>query len=83
MKPHGHAMSGVWRWFLRAFVEYAPESIAEAATPSPGNRDSGGVGRQAIDASARNALLEIHFGDLEARRSGTRRPAATLSVLNR
>jgi hypothetical protein len=59
----------VWDLFRSSFSADTPKE--EDASQS-GARDPA-VAKQAVDAAARNALLEIHFRDMKDRKRAVRR----------
>jgi hypothetical protein len=75
-------MIGVWHWFGSIFATTAPGTNSGQHSLSQDDAGPATVGKLAIDAAARNALLEIHFGDIKDRRS-PRRFAGSLHILNR
>ena len=75
-------MVGLWRWLESIFATTAPGTNSGQGSFSPDDADPITVGKLAIDAAARNALLEIHFGDIKDRRT-PRRFVGSLHILNR
>jgi len=73
-------MISVWRWLASLFDTGAPSTLSGPGTV-PDDIDPALLGMQAVDAAARNALLEIHFGELKIRRRTPRRLSG-LSTLN-
>lgn len=75
-------MFSVWRWLETLFATTAPGTNSGQSSFSQDDADPTTVGKLAIDPAARNALLEIHFGDIKDRRA-PRRFAGSLHILNR
>jgi len=76
-------MIGVWRWFESIFASEAPATISGRYSLSQNELSPAAVGKLAIDTAARNALLEVHFGELKIERRAARRFARPPRPLNR